>query len=185
VPSFAWRIDATSAYPAAKLIVHPPSAAYKPRGIGGLFDSGATIHCFTLQEQGLLRVKDPETVPCPSRVADNSVVVGKLIVLNGSLEGDTHKLRLPIVFLPPSTQVLIGRVGLFNHFDIHHDPVNWLTEFEWRGPQAPPKRFPPLPTPPWSTYWEQKAAEQLALGRSWTAWEAAGRPEDWLAHWNP
>jgi hypothetical protein len=148
-----------------------------------MFDSGATITCLTLQEQQTLKVRDQDTVPCPSRVADNSKVCGKLIVLSARLEGDSQQFQLPIVFLPPAKQVLIGRVGVFNHYDIRHDPENWLTEFTWKGPQQPPKRFPPLPNPAWASYWEQKVIEQLALGRNWREWQAAGEPDDWLDHW--
>ncbi len=151
-----------------------------------MFDSGATLSTFTLQEQKLLRVRDQDTIPCSSRIADSSKVAGKLIVLTAHLEGDTHDFRVPIVFLPMATQVLIGLVGIFNHYEIRHDPINWLTEFEWKGPQLPPKRPPPLPpfpAPAWSGYWESKVTEQMALGRSWPEWEANGRPDDWLDHW--
>ena len=188
MPSFGWRVDARSAYAMAKVIVQPASSTYKPRGIGGMFDSGAMISCFTLQEQPVLKVKDSETIPCTSRVADNSKVVGKLVVLTAHLEGDDgNPFRLPIIFLPQAQQVLIGLAGILNHYDIHHDPANWRTDFTWAGPQPPPKGMPagaPWPNPRWAAFWEEKVTEQLAVGRSWTDWEAAGSPDDWLAHWD-
>jgi hypothetical protein len=140
-----------------------------------MFDSGAATCSLPSSEQKTLRVRNTSCTPMQVGVASGQIgVFGKLTVLSGSLVGDEgHVLRIPIVFLDDAPMNLIGRAGIMEVYSVLASPATKLTTFEWVGPQA---WNPPVA---WAQGMDTQWLAEIAAGRHWDAWTAAGRPWPW------